>query len=64
MTFTYAAKPESICNVSEYNGVGPAVKTNTLNCFNSNQYARGKLDHVNGKFVGYKWKNIIMSEMY
>ncbi len=33
LTFTYGSKSQSICNVSEYNGVGPAVKTNSLNHF-------------------------------
>ncbi len=68
-------------------GVGPALKTNVLNCFKDpleaclvacglnrelishltyypNQYAQGKLNHINGTFVKYKWTNITMSKMY
>ncbi len=80
-------RAESICNMIEYNGVGPVVKTNALNCFkdsfeacavagglsrelishltfHSNKYTHGKLDHVHGTFVGYKWTSISLSKMY
>ncbi len=33
LTFTYSVEPESICNVNEYDGEGPVVKTNVLNHF-------------------------------
>ncbi len=26
LTFTYGAEPESICNINEYNGEGPALE--------------------------------------
>ncbi len=32
--------------------------------FQSNENAHGKLDHTKGMFVGYKWTNITISEMY
>ncbi len=86
LTFTYGAKPESISNANESNGIGPACKTNALNCFkdllkacavaggfnrelisylffHSNEYACGKLDHINGTFVGYTWTSITLSAM-
>ncbi len=30
----------------------------------SNNFACGKLDHMNGTFVGYKWTNITVFKMY
>ncbi len=77
LRFTYGAKPESICKVTEYNSVRPVVKTNAsavAGCFSrelishlmfhSNQYACGKLDHVNGTFIGYEWTKITVSEFH
>ncbi len=32
--------------------------------FHSNQYACGKLYHTKGMFLGYKWMNISIAEMY
>ncbi len=33
LTFTYGAESESMCNINQYNGKGPGVTTNALNCF-------------------------------
>ncbi len=33
LTFTYGAEPESISNVNEYKGDGPAIQPSALNQF-------------------------------
>ncbi len=58
MTFTYNVEPKSIWNLNEYNGEGPAAKTNPLNHFKDPLEACVVAGGLNWELISYLTFNL------